>query len=144
MLQWFRSRRFPLEREVGRPVVVRSVNGVKGGFVVVSCMRLHAKAERSQQTRKPRRRGEAAGILFFSPYFYICARRGIAARLFIDHGRRDAEASPRGGVLKRLCLLAECTTRCVVQRKGNPDSGNRKITGALRAKMKSFGMHPPR
>lgn len=131
MLQWFRSRRFPLrKREVGCHCAGETGERRKGGFVVVSCMRSHAKAERSQQTRRPRS-GERRRNRFFSRV-YIYAYRGIAARLFIDHGRResdDNERSPRGSVLEAL-FTRDVQTRVVVasRRKGNLDSRSWKIT----------------
>lgn len=114
------------------------MNGVRaGGFVVVSFMRSHAKAERSQQTRRPTRR-EAAGS-FFLPYLHICTPWDSRPSLYRSREARESDdderSPPRGGGI-RGTVCSGCTDsrrRCQPAKRKSRLS-ELKDNGAFRAK----------
>lgn len=93
----------PLRRETGERC--------KGGLGSSSC-RIGARMPKRKGHSKRESQGwERPGIFFSRVYIY--AHRGIAARLFIDHGRResDDERSPQRDVQTRHSESAKRKSR---------------------------------
>lgn len=137
MLQWFRSRRFPLEREVGRHwAPVRPVNGVRAGSS--PCRVCARMPKRKGHSKRESQGGRGRGSFFFLPCLHICTPWDSRPSLYRSWEARDwrRKESPR------RCIRGTVYSGCIDAsfRVGEKEISTRswKITARLALKRNIF------